>query len=77
MGHEANVTAADGISHVGGLPELATDTVSGIWSHHFAALLNPRLLPRNGPRHHFVCRVDVETRTLQIDYVLKYFRDTV
>jgi hypothetical protein len=48
MGHEANVTAADGISHVGDLPELATDAVSRSWSHHFAAPKNTRLLSRNG-----------------------------
>ena len=35
MGHEAIVTAADGISHVGDLPELATDAVNRRWSHHF------------------------------------------
>ena len=35
MGHEANFTAADGISHDGVLPELATDAASRRWSHHF------------------------------------------
>ena len=35
MGHEANLTAADGISHAGVLPELATDAGSTRWSHHF------------------------------------------
>jgi hypothetical protein len=35
MGHEANVTAADGISNAGVLPKLATDAASRRWSHHF------------------------------------------
>ena len=35
MGHEANFTAADGISHGGVLPKPATDAASRRWSHHF------------------------------------------
>jgi predicted nucleotide-binding protein (sugar kinase/HSP70/actin superfamily) len=35
MGHEADVTAANGISHPGVLPELATDAARRRWSHHF------------------------------------------
>jgi len=35
MGHEADVTAAGGISHAGVLPELATDAATGRWAHHF------------------------------------------
>lgn len=35
MGHEASVTAADGVSPVSVLPQSTTDAASGGWSHHF------------------------------------------
>ena len=65
MGREADVTAADGISHAGVLPELATDAATGRWSHHFGCPVGcPFTAQERDHVHHFVWRVDVEARTV-------------